>query len=166
VLYHIKTHCEECEGLSDSSNCMPNTNKLFYLKTKFGKKVYLDFTKNLLYLDTMQQTAFYCKGCLKNIFDVTYLRYNPNSKNFTDNFSLIKVGDSNMKIGTVKNLKDGKDDILFIKRIYSTTDSTQRKVRIGIKHNKKFYWFNETQEGDWLWTTDLKHASSFEVIYY
>lgn len=166
IVYNIVTTFKTCEGLNDGSYCMPNTKTKFYLKTKLGKKVFLDLTKSTIYLDSMQQTGFYVKGCLKNIFDTTYLRYNPSQKDFTDSYTLIKVGSKDMSISTVKNLKDGNENILFIKRVNSEIKSGYNLVRLGIRHNKKYYWFNETQEGDWLWTTDLKNASSFDIVYY
>jgi hypothetical protein len=156
-------HCESCEGLSDGSYCMPTINKLFYLKTKLGKKVYLDFKNGKLKLDSSGQSAFHIRGCLTDIFKVTYLRYNTNTTKFTTGFSLITVDDKMGITDTVKNLKKTNEDILLIKRVYSTTNNY---VRLGIRHNKKFYWYNETEKGDWLWTTDLKNANTFEVVYY
>ncbi len=161
-LFNSCRKCQECEGLSDGSFCMPNTNKLFYLKTKLGKKIYLDLKNNRLSIDSLQQSAFFVRGCLRDIFNVTYLRYSPNNTNFTTNFNLIKVG-SKMEIETVKDLKNTNEDILFIKRVYT---NNYKYVRLGLRHNKKFYWYNETQEGTWLWTTNLKDASSFEIVYY
>jgi hypothetical protein len=154
--------CEECEGINDGSYCMPNKNKLFYLKSKLGKKIQLDFDSKKLKLDAINQTAFHVRGCLRDVYKITYLRYNSNVLNFTTGFKLISV-DNKMGFSSVKDLTDTNEDILFIKRVYTTSD---KYVRLGIRHNKKYYWYNETETGDWLWTTDLKKANSFQIVYY
>jgi hypothetical protein len=67
-----------------------------------------------------------------------------------------------MEITTLKSLKTSNEDILFIKRVNSYKST---KVRIGIRHNKIYYWFNKDESGKWLWTKNLKEADIFNVVY-
>lgn len=153
--------CSDCEGFNDGSYCMPKQNKRFYLTQENGKNIYLDFDKKSLSLDMFNQTIFYVRGCLNDIKDTIYLRYNPNSVNFTSSYSLIKV-DKDMTFSKLTSLKTSNEDVLFIKRVNSYKST---KVRIGIRHNKQYYWFNKDESGKWLWTKNLKEADTFNVIY-
>ncbi len=161
--YYNSCECKECEGMNDGSYCIPNPNHLFYLRTKLGKNLHIDKDYNLT-LDTLAYKPFYVKGCLRNIFKITYLRYNPNSTNFTNGFTLVTVNNKMSVTLDKKDLKKSNEDTLFIKRVDSANKDDDY-VRVGIIHNKKKYWYNETEEGDWLWTTNLKKASSFKIIY-
>lgn len=154
--------CNDCEGFNDGSYCMPKQNKKFYLtNSSNGRYLYLDLDKKTLSLDLLNSTGFYVRGCLNDIYDTIYLRYNPNSVNFTISYSLIQV-DKDMGFSKLTSLRTSKEDILFIKRINSYKST---KVRVGIRHNKKYYWFNKDESGKWLWTSDLKEADTFNVSY-
>jgi hypothetical protein len=156
------TSCKDCEGMTDSSACIPTQNRRFYLKTKHDKQIknlYIDLSITQMRLDRNRLTSFYITKCLKNTEDISYLRYNPNIVDFTKAFTLIKSDDS-MNINTVKDLTKSNERILFIKRANTNASNL---VRLGIIINKKKYWFTTNNNNSW--TQNIKKSNVFKIEY-
>jgi hypothetical protein len=152
--------CRECEGMTDSSFCVPTQNKKFYLQTKHNnkiKKVYLDFSVAKIKLDENNQSSFYITKCLKNYDDISFLRYILTPTIQDSSFVFIKT-DESMNTTKIK-YRTSNNNILFIKR---ANTKIQDKVRLGILKNNKRYWYSIENN---TWIPTLKGSTIFKIMH-